>query len=80
MESIHGHEVMHMMMESGKAYTAESLLQDITDRFGNDSRFHTCSAEDLTAAELIDFLKARGKFVEEEEGFKTDPEKMCNHE
>ena len=43
----HGHEVLAMMQ--GKAFTEESLLAAIIERFGKDERFYTCSADNLTA-------------------------------
>ena len=79
MEKIHGHEVIQMMLRSGKAYTRASLLADIVATFGPDSRFFYCSAENLTAEGLIDFLQAKGKFVPCEEGFQTSAELMCKH-
>ena len=78
-ESIHGHEVMEMMVASGKTYTRESLEVEIVEKFGADARFHTCSAENMTAKELVDFLEDRGKFINSDEGFSTDPEKICDH-
>ena len=41
----------------GKAYTEEGLLKALIEQFGPDERFYTCSAENLTAQGLIDFLK-----------------------
>ncbi len=79
MQQIHGHEVIQMMLQSGKPYTRASLLADITSNFGPTARFYTCSAEDLTADGLIDFLREKGKFVECEEGFQFDSDKMCRH-
>ena len=79
MDDIHGHEVMRMMVDSGKAYTRESLRADIIERFGADARFCTCSAANMTSDQLIDFLAERGKFVEAPQGFTTHPEKICNH-
>lgn len=76
---IHGHEVMHMMVESDEAYTRESLRNSIEKKFGETTRFFTCSAENMTADELILFLEARGKFHPVDGGFTTDPEKICNH-
>lgn len=78
-QPVHGHEVMQMMIESGKAYTRDSLRADILDRFGPEARFYTCSAEGMSADELIDFLEARGKFRSDADGFTTDPSKICNH-
>ena len=70
---------MNMMLASGQAYTKASLAADIIGKFGAEARFHTCSAENLTAEELVDFLEARGKFVPQENGFQTSPDLMCKH-
>jgi probable metal-binding protein len=79
MEQIHGHEVIQMMLQSGKAYTRERLLADIISKFGPASRFYTCSAENLTPEGIIDFLEAKGKFLPGEGGFQTSPDLMCKH-
>ncbi|EHC41325.1 protein YecH, partial [Salmonella enterica subsp. enterica serovar Alachua str. R6-377] len=51
----------------------------ITARFGERARFHTCSASDMTAAELVAFLAAKGKFIAVEDGFSTHESKICRH-
>jgi len=79
MAQIHGHEVMRMMLESGGGYTRGSLRTAIIERFGPDARFHTCSAQGMDADGIIEFLAARGKFVEGEGGFTTDPGRICDH-
>lgn len=79
MEQIHGHEVIQMMLQSGKAYTRASLLTDIGAQFGPTARFHTCSAKDLTPEGLIDFLEAKGKFVQCDQGFRFAAELACKH-
>ena len=56
--SIHGHDVMHLMLELGGPFTRESLKEAIDARFGTDARFHTCSAEGLDAAGLIAYSHA----------------------
>lgn len=76
---IHGHEVMRMMVDSGAEYTRASLRQAIIARFGAGARFRTCFAEGMTADQLIDFLGARGKFVDCGAGFSTSPDKICDH-
>lgn len=75
----HGHEVLEMMF--GNSYTSrEELINAITDKFGTNERFYTCSAENMTAAELVDFLEAKGKFMPTQcNGFTADRTKMCNH-
>jgi probable metal-binding protein len=78
-QSIHGHEVMHFMVESGGSFTRQSLLAAVLARFGADALFHTCSAEGMNAEQLIDLLEAKGKFVATESGFNTQSDKICSH-
>lgn len=79
MESIHGHDVLTMMIESGKRYSTASLEAAIKARFGEQARFHTCSASGMTAGELVAFLAAKGKFIAQDDGFSTDESKICRH-
>jgi probable metal-binding protein len=79
MEQIHGHEVIQMMLQSGKPYTRASLLTDIVARFGPNARFYTCSANDMAPEGLIDFLQAKGKFVPCDQGFQTSADLICKH-
>jgi len=79
MTSIHGHEVLNMMLANGQSWTTERLVAAIDEKFGVAARFHTCSQEGMTARELVDFLAARGKFIPAEEGFVTDKSKICQH-
>ena len=77
-EPIHGHEVMQMMLSSGKNYTRTELIGEIESKFGPEVRFYTCSAENMTAESLVEFLEAKGKFVGGDAGFNTDPSLMCS--
>ena len=62
MESIHGHDVMHMIADAKST-----------------ARFHTCSAENMTALELVDFLTERGKIEGGESAMQVDASKICQH-
>ncbi len=79
MNKVHGHEVMHMMVNAQTSYSRDSLRAAIHNKFGEDTRFHTCSAEGMDADDLINFLEQKGKFHTEGSGFTTAPEKICNH-
>ncbi|RMH62647.1 MAG: DUF2492 family protein [Calditrichaeota bacterium] len=79
MDSIHGHEVMRRMAAGGNTYTRDTLRAAIYEWFGETARFHTCSAENMDADALMDFLQARGKFVPMADGFGLPVEKICNH-
>lgn len=76
---IHGHDVMEMMMALNQSYTTDSLKAAIIGKFGADARFHTCSAENMNADELIEFLAQRGKFTESGDGFSLKPDAKCQH-
>lgn len=76
---IHGHEVLEMMVSSETAYSKESLVSAIEEKFGPEARFHTCSEEGMTAMQLVEFLESKGKFVGSEKSFSTRKEKICNH-
>lgn len=76
---IHGHDVLDMMTASGVTYTRATLTDAIHAKFGPAARYHTCSAEDMTAGQLIEFLAARGKFRGSEDGFTVNAERVCQH-
>ena len=77
MEQLHAHEVLHMM--EGNEYTEASLKEAIIRKFGKDQRFYTCSAENMDADQLIEFLKHKGKFKPVGQHFTVDVTKVCNH-
>lgn len=80
-ESIHGHEVMRLMAAAPTGIPRDQLERAIAERFGPEARFHTCSASNLTAGDLIRFLEGRGKFSPTTDGaLSVDPRKICNHE
>ncbi|MEO3988239.1 YecH family metal-binding protein [Pseudocitrobacter cyperus] len=79
MDSIHGHEVLNMMIAAGGQYSTESLVTAIEARFGAEARFHTCSAENMSAAELVAFFAQKGKFIPLDAGFTTAESKICRH-
>ena len=79
MKSIHGHDVMHMIADSGRSFAKPELIAEIAWKFGESARFHTCSAENMTAGELVDFLSARGKFLGDEQSMSIDSSAICQH-
>lgn len=77
---VHGHEVMRILGESESPMSCEKLEEQVAARFGDDVRFHTCSADGMTLDELLDFLKAREKVVEVNGMLASDLAKICSHE
>ncbi|GLS82928.1 YecH family metal-binding protein [Paraferrimonas haliotis] len=78
-ESIHGHQVMQYMVELGRPVSKTELAQLLADKFGEQARFHTCSANELDIKGIIAFLEGRGKFITTDEGVATSLDKICNH-
>jgi probable metal-binding protein len=76
---VHGHDVIDMMQADPRPYTRLTLTRAIVERFGEDTRFCTCSAEGMTAAELVDFLADRQKFMPAGDGFIVNPDRVCRH-
>ena len=70
MEQLHAHEVLHMM--EGNSYSESSLKEAIIQKFGEHQHFYT-------ADKLIEFLKAKGKFMPADDGFTVDITKVCSH-
>lgn len=79
MESIHGHDVIDMIQRADRAFTRAELVSAIEAEYGADARFHTCSAEGMTADGLIEFLASRGKFLPSDSTLSIDPSKVCQH-
>jgi probable metal-binding protein len=69
---------MRMMIDDCRILTKTTIGTEIVERLGEDTRFYTCSAENMTADELVVFLESRSKFIHEvSDGFRTELDKMC---
>jgi len=66
------------MIDADRSFSRDALLAEIAERFGPAVRFHTCSAEGMTAGELIEFLESRGKFLSDGGGWRVDEGEICN--
>ncbi|MDN3680182.1 YecH family protein [Vibrio tapetis subsp. quintayensis] len=75
--STHGHEVMELLCDN--TLTHEKLQQEVDFRFGESMRFHTCSQQGLTLAQLMTFLISKEKVVEVEMGLTLNQAKVCHH-
>lgn len=78
-KQIHGHDVLDFMIASGRTFTRASLATAIVDKFGAAARYHTCSAADMTAGQLVALLASKGKFRGTEAGFTVNTENVCRH-
>lgn len=78
-ERVHGHEVKRMVMEAGNSHSRESLVSAIIDKFGEETRFYSCAADNMTADELIAFFENNGKLNQDNYTFFTGPGHTCSH-
>ena len=77
MNSTHGHELMEWLGRNGPLPRA-ALLAQVEVGFGPGRLFHTCSQQDLTAPQLLDFLLSKGKVAQAEDGIRLAME-PCVH-
>jgi len=78
LQNIHGHEVLHLLLDAATPYTRATLTVELERRFGPTARFCTCSTTDMTLEDLLDFLTARGKIVEQGGQLRADVSQMCS--
>jgi probable metal-binding protein len=76
--SVHGHELLHMVMDSQEGHTLDSLKAQITAKFGEDVKFHTCSLAGMPFEHLLYYLMITGKIVEIEGKLRVNPAMICS--
>lgn len=78
--SIHGHEILDLIRTTTPAPTAGEVADIVEARYGPEARFHTCSAQEMTLKELLQFLFARTKIVLRDDGrLHVQIENVCSH-
>ncbi|NTV47621.1 MAG: YecH family protein [Chlorobiales bacterium] len=80
MQSIHGHEILKMLIDAKDAYTRERLGLEVSQKFGENVRFHACQGSDMTLDGLMEYLSVRGKIQEKNGRLYSATEHMCSHE
>lgn len=63
MQNAHVHEILEMLNSSAEAYSALELQEAVERHFGLDTRFQSCSIDNMSAAQAVEFLINRGKFI-----------------
>ena len=78
-QEAHVHEVLEMMEADNGVYSRETLCAAINAKFGEGTRFRSCSANGMDANAVIDFLDSRGKFTGMADAFSFDTGQRCGH-
>jgi probable metal-binding protein len=79
-ESIHGHRVLEILEGSESPLSVRQLREVVVNRYGEDARFHTCSAQAMNLDELLVFLSQRGKVSAVEGLIEAAPDRTCHDE
>ena len=77
--SVHGHEVLRMMIAARRGFERDALCKAIVERFGDDARFDACAASGMTAEGLIDYLVSRRKLRREADGLWVNEGDLCDN-
>ncbi|MGL5360617.1 MAG: YecH family metal-binding protein [Shewanella sp.] len=78
-QSVHGHEVMALMAAQASPMLQQELIALMAHKFGESRRYHTCSADNLTAVELIEFLLNKAKLEVTPAGLTLVAGRKCQH-
>jgi len=79
MNKIHGHEVIQLLFQISHDKTKSELIKEVQTAFGEDSRFYNCSAENMTAEDMITFFEGKGKIIFTDSGFELGTPGGCSH-
>lgn len=80
-QSVHGHEVIHLIGTAPKPMSLEQVRVALGERFGGDATFHVCAGDGMSFDKLMGFLLQRGKVVQGADGlFSADTSLMCEHD
>ncbi|MGL5407665.1 MAG: YecH family metal-binding protein [Shewanella sp.] len=77
--SVHGHEVIALMVAQGSPILQQELIALMANKFGECAHYHTCSAEGLSAVALIELLLNKGKFQVTPQGITVVVGRKCQH-
>lgn len=78
-QPIHAHSVLDLFALRTEGIESHQAIPQIEDAFGTDARFFACSASDMTAAELMEFLLRREKLVEADGRLHLNRANICSH-
>ena len=79
MENIHHiHEVLEILSNPDKVYTVEDLSIELSNEYGDDVHFATCSERVFPIQEVVPFLLSKNK-IRLSENMIIPLAQSCNH-
>lgn len=76
----HIHDVLDFLYSNPEKATTEELYAKISDKFGAEAHFFSCTVESMDIKEAIQFMLSRNKVVEVSPGyFSADAGNPCHH-
>ena len=78
-QPVHAHSVLELFALQANGIETAQAVPHIEDTFGTGARFFACSASDMTAAQLMEFLLRREKIVETDGRLHLNRANLCSH-
>ena len=66
--STHGRKLLNLIQELPQPIDKPTLLKEMTNSFGAEAVFHTCSEQGHSAESLVELFLKKGKLVQNQEG------------
>ncbi|KEQ16262.1 YecH family protein [Endozoicomonas numazuensis] len=66
--SVHGRKLLNLLQELPQPIEKSALLAQMTERFGAQAVFHTCSEQGHSAQSLVELFLKKGKLLQNQEG------------
>ena len=76
----HGHDIIAIVDGCPEGISATALADRVARDFGTETRFFTCSAEDMTLEELLLFLVERNKIQYRDGLIFSGASPACSHD
>ena len=78
--SFHIHEVLNALYQDSTPRTLPELNSFIAEKFGTNPQFFSCSEQNMSIDQAIEFMMMREKISEVSEGkFAIHTGNQCNH-
>lgn len=76
---IHAHDLLDLLIKAAAPVPRETLRSLVHERFGEEVLFASCSENNYSFDEILQFLASRDKIIISDNGIVADIEKICDH-